>query len=418
MKRRDLLGLSGAALAGAALRPLRARARSSIGKVVVVGAGFGGATAAKYIRNASDDIDVVLVERLIEFTSCPLSNLVIGGVKPITDVKTSFFWVSSKYGIKLATNEAAAIDPDKREVRLAGGGTIGYDRLIVAPGVDFIWDEVPGMSETDARVLHAWKAGRQTSLLRKQLEDMPDGGVFVIAVPQVPYRGLAGPYERACLVASWFRQAKPRSKIVILDANADVTTKGEAFRKAWTELYPGMIEYRPGSRVIEVDAAARSARTESGWEKADVLNVIPPMKAGKLAEMLIGANGRWCDVDFTTYESRKIPNVHVLGDSLLSPAQMPKSGQLANAQAKVCAAAILAMAAGKAPDASPVLADDCYSYIGPGSAIRSTASYRYDSERKTMVAMEGATPPPLNAVPVEGRQALAWAQKLWIDMLK
>jgi NADPH-dependent 2,4-dienoyl-CoA reductase/sulfur reductase-like enzyme len=418
MKRRDLLRLSGAVLAGAALRPAGALARGPIRRVVVVGAGFAGATAAKYLRMGSDDIDVILVERGIEFVSCPLSNLVIGGFKTITDVKTSFFWVSAKYGIKLATDEAVAIDADKQQVRLARSGAIDYDRLVVAPGIDFVWEEVPGMGEADARVLHAWKAGRQTTALRKQLEDMADGGVFVISVPLAPYRGLAGPYERACLVAAYFRQAKPRSKILILDANPDVMVKGAQFRKAWADLYPGMIEYRANSRVTAVDAAARTAQTVAESVKADVLNVVPPMKAGKLAEPLVAKGGRWCEVDFTTFESRAVPNVHVLGDSLLSPPGMPKSGHLANAQGKACAAAILALASGKAPEASPTLADDCYSFIGPGNAIRSSATYRYDRERSAMTLVEGPGAPSGEPVAVEARQAMSWAQKIWTDMLK
>jgi NADPH-dependent 2,4-dienoyl-CoA reductase/sulfur reductase-like enzyme len=417
MRRRQVLGASGAALALAALRPLVARARGPLRKVVVVGAGYAGLTAAKLLRQASDDIDVVLVERGIEFTSCPLSNLVIGGSKAITDVRTGYFLATSRYGMKLLTDEVVAIDADKREVRLARGGAIDCDRVILAPGVDFAWEEMPGMAESDARVLHAWKAGRQTTLLRKQLEDMKDGGVFVISIPAAPYRGLAAPYERACLVAGYLYGSKRRSKVLILDANPDITAKGDAFRKAWAELYPGMVEYRPNSKVVGVDAATLTARTETDSVKADVLNVIPPMRAGKAAASLLAPNARWCDVDFLTYEVRGAPNVHVLGDSLTSPPGMPKSASLANAEAKVCVAALLAQAAGKPVSPDPTLADTCYSFVSSGSAVLAKAQYKYDAERKTMVPVEGAATVS-EASDANARQAQAWARGLWNDMLK
>ncbi len=417
MRRRQLLGASGAAVALAALRPLRARARGPIRKVVVVGAGFAGALAAKLLRQASDDIDVILLERSVEFTSCPMSNLVIAGARTITDLKLGFFWVSSRYGIKLATDEGTAIDVDKQQVRLARSSAIDYDRLILAPGVDFAWDEMPGMAENDARVLHAWKAGRQTSALRKQLEDMKDGGVFVISIPPAPYRCPPGPYERACLVAGYLRNSKPRSKVIVLDANPDITAKGAAFRKAWAELYPGMIEYRPSSKVVGVDAATLTARTETDSVKADVLNVIPPMRAAKPAASLAGPNGRWCEVDFLTYEARGAANVHVLGDSIAAPPAMPKSGHLANAQAKVCVAALLAQAAGKPVNPAPTLSETCYSFVSSGSAVLAKSEYRYDAERKTMTPVAD-TATVSEASDANARQAQAWARAIWNEMLK
>jgi sulfite dehydrogenase len=415
VNRRRVVCASSAALALAALRPLAGQGAGAVRKVVVIGAGFGGATAAKYLRLASDDIDVVLVERSIEFTSCPMSNLVIGGTKAITDIKTSFFWVSSKYGIRLATDEAVGVDPERRQVRLARSGTVDYDRLIVSPGVDFVFNEMPGMSENDPRVPHAWKAGRQTSLLRKQVEDMIDGGVFVISIPVAPYRGPAAPYERACLVAAYLRQAKPRSKVLVLDANADIVAKGDVFRKAWSELYPGMIEYRPNARVIGVDAATLTARLEGDSVKADVLNVIPPMKVGKIADPLLASGERWCQVDFATYESRSMPNVHVLGDAILS--SLPKSGHLANSQGRVCANAILDIAAGRPPRSASTLEDTCYSFVASNSAARSRATYRFVPETGALAVDAGSQTieDPSDAI---GRQAQLWARNLWNDMLK
>ncbi len=415
--RRDALQASGAALALAAMGGAASAARGPIRKVVVIGAGFGGATAAKYLRQLSDNIDVVLVERSVEFVSCPMSNLVIGGVKTITDIKTSFFWVSSKYGIGIANDEAVAIDLEKRQVRLARSSTLEYDRLIVAPGVDFVWEEMPGMSETDTRVPHAWKAGRQTTALRKQLEDMKDGGLFVISIPPAPYRCPPGPYERACVVAAYLRQSKPRSKVLILDANADVVAKGTAFRTAWTELYPGMIEYLPNAKVIGVEAATLTARTAAQSVKADVLNVIPPMRAGRIAQPLLAADGRWCDVDFVTYESRVAPNVHVLGDSLATTA-MPRSGHVANAQAKVCVAALIAQATGKEVNSAPVVTDACFSFVSTTSAALGKDEFRYDSASGTMVRASGSEPVVSEASDANGRQALTWARNLWNDMLK
>jgi sulfide dehydrogenase [flavocytochrome c] flavoprotein subunit len=417
MRRRRLLGASGAAVALAALGPLRVRGRGPIRKVVVVGAGFAGALAAKLLRQASDDIDVILLERGVEFTSCPMSNLVIAGARTITDLKLGFFWVSSRYGIKLATDEVTAIDADKQQVRLARGSAIDYDRLILAPGVDFAWEEMPGMAENDARVLHAWKAGRQTSALRKQLEDMKDGGVFVISIPPAPYRCPPGPYERACLVAGYLRNSKPRSKVIVLDANPGITAKGAAFRKAWAELYPGMIEYRPNSKVVGVDAATLTARTQTESVTADVLNVIPPMRAAKPAASLAGPDARWCEVDFLTYEARGAANVHVLGDSIASPPSMPKSGHLANAQAKVCVAALLAQAAGKPVNPAPTLSETCYSFVSSGSAVLAKSEYRYDAERKTMAPVaDSAT--VSEASDANARQAQAWARAIWNEMLK
>src|SRR5882762_8435232 len=254
-------------------------------KVVVVGGGFAGATAAKYVRKWSDGkIAVTLVERGSAFVSCPLSNLVLGGSRQIADLTVPYDGLD-KWGVRRVTDEAMAIEPVARTVRLSGGTTLPYDRLILAPGIDFIWDAIPALTSREAqeKILHAWKAGAQTIALRRQLEAMPDGGVYILSVPVAPYRCPPGPYERACQVAHSFKQAKPRSKVLVLDANPDVTSKGPLFKRAWEELYPGIIEYHPNSKVAAVDAATMSVRTDFDTVKGDVLNVVPPHRAGDIA---------------------------------------------------------------------------------------------------------------------------------------
>ena len=261
--------------------------RKSGQRVVIVGGGFGGATAAKYIRMWGDEkIEVVLVERNTQFISCPMSNTVLGGSRTIDDLTHNYDTLKKKYGVKLVHGEVTAIDPQKQTVMLANG-YLSYDRLIVAPGVDFMFDQIEGLSAKVAgeSIPHAWKAGAQTVLLKKQLEAMPDGGVFAISIPKAPYRCPPGPYERACQVAFYLKNSKPKSKVLILDANPDVTSKKGLFTAAWKELYPGMVEYRPNAAVMKVDVAGKIAKTEFEDVKADVLNIIPPMKAGMVANM-------------------------------------------------------------------------------------------------------------------------------------
>src|SRR5436853_1723278 len=283
MRRRDFLkagaGAAAATLAGCAAAPgVVAKAR-----VVVVGGGYGGATAARYIRMLDPAIEVVLVEPNEAFVSCPISNMVLGGFRTMADITTPYAGLE-RHGVRVVRDTASAIDLDKKEVRLERGAAVAFDRVIVSPGVDFMWEALPAMADAQAqaRVLHAWKAGPQTAQLRRQLEAMPDGGLFVIAIPLAPYRCPPGPYERACQVAADFKAAKPRSKVLVLDENADVTSKGPLFKKAWAELYAGMIEYRPNSKLLDVDVATSTAKLEFGDVKGDVLNVLPPMRAGDI----------------------------------------------------------------------------------------------------------------------------------------
>jgi sulfide dehydrogenase [flavocytochrome c] flavoprotein chain len=390
---------------------------ASMGKVVVIGGGYGGATAAKYLRLFSEGaVDVTLVEPNAAFVSCPISNLVIGGYKTIADITTPYDNLEKRHGVKLVKDMVTAIDAEKKVVKLAGGGELPFDRVIVSPGIDFMTENMPGLAKPGAqdKVLHAWKAGPQTVALRKQLEAMPDGGAYVLSIPLAPYRCPPGPYERACLVASYFKKAKPKSKVIILDANDDVISKGPLFKKAWNEHYKGIIEYRSKSKVVDVDVATNTAKLDFGDDvKAAVLNVIPDMRAGNLAVKmgLATANKRWCEVDFLT------KNVHVLGDSIQIAPGMPKSGHMANQHAKTCAAAVVNLLQGKAPPALPIYANTCYSFVTDEDVVHVSSVHRYDAEKKTMLAVAGAGGVSAAASELEGRYAHAWARNIWADAL-
>ena len=392
-------------------------------KVVVVGGGYGGATAAKYVRMWSDyGIQVTLIEPNASFISCPMSNLVLGGYKTMADITTPYDNLSKRHGVNVVRDMVLSIDADKRMVKLANGGDIPYDRLILSPGVDFMWDGLPGMRVPGAqeKVLHAWKAGAQTLALRKQLEAMPDGGVYAMAIPLAPYRCPPGPYERASLVAHYFSKAKPKSKVLILDANDDVTSKGPLFKKAWAERYKGILEYRSKHALQDVDTATNTLKFEfNDSVKADVLNVIPPMRAGNIAvnSGLATANKRWCEVDFLTFESKAAKNIHVLGDSIQIAAAMPKSGHMANQHGKTCAAAVVALLTGKEPNKMPVYNNTCYSFVSDEDAIHVASVHRYDAEKKTMLPVAGSGGVSVAANELEGRIALAWAQNIWADTL-
>lgn len=416
-KRRDFLKLAGAATALSVAGC--AGMGGSKGRVVVIGAGFGGATAAHYLRMWDPGIAVVMVERDTRFTSCPMSNLVIGGHRRIDETQRGYDGLR-RLGVQVVTDEAVSVDAGKRVVKLARGGDLSYDRLIVSPGIDFLYDQVGGYAAAmgAGRVVHAWKAGAQTLELRAQLERMRDGGVYLISIPPAPYRCPPGPYERISQVASYFKAAKPRSKVLALDANADVTSKGALFKKAWADLYPGMIEYRGQARVVAVDGAAMSVRTEFDTVKGDVLNVIPPHRSGEIAVKsgLITHNDRWCDVDWRSCESKAVKNIHVLGDATLSAPGMPKSGHMANQQAKVCAAAVIALMNGEAPNPSPVVTNTCYSYVSGGEVIHVASVHQWDSGQSTLIPVKGAGGVSSARSELEGRYAWAWAQNIWADM--
>jgi sulfide dehydrogenase [flavocytochrome c] flavoprotein subunit len=392
-------------------------------KVVVIGAGYAGATAAKYIRMWSDyGIQVTLVEPNPTFISCPISNLVIGGSKTLADITTPYDNLVKRHGVQLVQDRVLSIDVDKRVVQLASGSSLPYDRLIVSPGVDFMWETLPGMAREGAKdkVLHAWKAGAQTLALRKQLEAMPDGGVFAMSIPMAPYRCPPGPYERACQVADYFSKAKPKSKVIILDANDDVTSKGPLFKKAWSERYKDIVEYRPKHNVIDVDAASNTLKFDFQDDlKASVLNVIPAMRAGDVAAQagLATANKRWCEVDFLTFESKVVKNVHVLGDATLSAALMPKSGHMANQHGKTCAAAVVALLTGQEVNPMPIYNNTCYSFVSATDVIHVASVHRYDADKKTMLTVPGSGGVSAQANALEGAYAMGWARNIWADTL-
>lgn len=395
----------------------------NVPKVVVVGGGYGGATAAKYVRMWSDyGIQVTVVEPNPSFISCPISNLVIGGSKTMADITTSYDNLVKRHGVNWVQDRAVSIDPDKRVLKLAGGTELSYDRLILSPGVDFMFDALPGLSKAGAqdKVLHAWKAGAQTVALRKQLQAMPDGGVYALSIPLAPYRCPPGPYERACQVADYFTKAKPKSKVLILDANDDVTSKGPLFKKAWAERYKGMVEYRGKHTATDVDAATNTLKFEFNDDvKANVLNVIPPMRAGDIAVKtgLATANKRWCEVDFLTFESKAAKNIHVLGDSIQIAPAMPKSGHMANQHGKTCAAAVVALLTGKAVNAMPIYNNTCYSFVSAEDVVHVASVHAYDPDKKTMLAVAGAGGVSSAASELEGRYAMAWARNIWADTL-
>jgi sulfide dehydrogenase [flavocytochrome c] flavoprotein chain len=390
-------------------------------KVVVVGGGFGGATAAKYVAKFSDGkVDVTLVERGDAFISCPLSNLVVGGSKQLADIAVPYDGLN-KYGIRRVRGEAIGIDPGKRFLRMADGSQIPYDRLILSPGVDFMYNELAGLNNAaaQAKVLHAWKAGNETVALRKQLEAMPDGGVFAMHIPKAPYRCPPGPYERACQVAWYFKNAKPKSKVIILDGNEDIVSKKGLFTKAWNENYKGLVEYRNNQTLLDVDVATLTAKLEFGDQKANVLNVIPPMRAGQIARTfgMANANGRWCNVDFLTYESTAIANIHIIGDAIQIAPGMPKSGHMANQHAKVCAAAVVDLLMKGSVNQTPMVANTCYSFIDDKNVVHVASVHEYDAKDRTMKTVAGSGGLSSEANALEGVYANAWANTIWADML-
>lgn len=405
-------GVAGCASVGGTAKP----------KVVVVGGGYGGATAAKYIAMWSEaKIDVTLVERDAAFVSCPLSNLVVGGSRQIADISVSYDGLN-KYGIKRVKGEATGFDPDRKTLSLADGTSLQYDRLILSPGIDFTLDSLPGLASAEARakVLAAWKAGPETVALRNQLTAMADGGVYAIHIPKAPFRCPPGPYERACQVAWYFQQAKPKSKVLILDSNEDVLSKKALFMKAWNGQFKGVIEYRNNQEIQDVDANTNTLKMTFGDDlKADVLNVLPPMRAGNIAVLngLNNSNKRWCQIDWLTYESTAVKNVHVLGDALQIAPLMPKSGHMANQHGKVCAAAVIALLTGDVVNATPMATNTCYSFIDDKSVVHVSSVHRYDPAQKTMVVVAGAGGLSPEANRTEGIFANSWARNIWADML-
>lgn len=419
LSRRGFNTLIGASAMAAAL-PRIGRAETTA-RVVVIGGGFGGATAAKYLRMLAPAVDVTLIEPSAAFYTCPFSNLVLGGLRPMSAIKHGYDKLADKYGVKLVQGTAAAIDPVKKTVTIAGGGMLAYDRLVVSPGIDFRWNAIEGYDEAASMQMpHAWKAGPQTELLAKQLEAMADGGLFIIAAPANPFRCPPGPYERASLIAHYLKTRKPRSKVLILDAKENFSKQG-LFMAGWKKLYGTMIEWvklSSDGKVVRADAKAMTLESEFGQKhKGAVVNVIPPQQAGAIAQKagLTDASG-WCPVHGATFESMRLKDIHVIGDASIA-APMPKSGFSANSQGKIVAAAIAAILKGDEP-VTPSLANTCYSLVGPDYGISVAAVYRAEGDK--LVAIKGAGGVSPSKVPAsfrekEARYAEGWYASITSD---
>ena len=421
--RRSFLKVAAVAGASTALGAagVSVRAAGKDGKqVVVVGGGFGGATCARHIRRADPGIAVTLVEPNQQFVTCPFSNTVLGGLHQMADITQNYDALRSRHGVNVVHDLVTAIEPASRTVKLKSGASLKYDRLVVSPGIDFKWEAIGGYSDkASATMPHAWKAGPQTVLLRKQLEAMKDGGVVVMATPPNPFRCPPGPYERASTIAHYLKQHKPKSKILILDAK-DAFSKQGLFLDGWAKLYPGMIEWVPaakGGAVVSVDARKMVVQALDK-HKASVANIIPPQKAGAIAAQTgLTNDSGWCPVDPKTFESTIHPGIHVVGDASIAGA-LPKSGYAAYSEALMCAAAIVAGFKGEHPgDASFV--NTCYSLVGPKYGISVAGVYRISDKGITEVAGAGGVSPKDADEAfreAEARYAQGWYDSLTADV--
>jgi NADPH-dependent 2,4-dienoyl-CoA reductase/sulfur reductase-like enzyme len=397
-------GVAGCATTKGEVSPTSAR------RVVVIGGGWGGATAAKYIRLGDPSLEEEMLEPNRRFVSCPLSNLVLSGVRNIKSLEFGYNGLR-EHGVRVRHEMATAIEPDQRRVRV-GDGYLRYERLVVSPGVEFQWEQIDGLAAAQDTVLHAWKAGPQTVQLAQQLQAMSDGGVFVMSIPPVAYRCPPGPYERACQVAWYLKTHKPKAKLIVLDANQNVVSKAALFRAAW-QAYPNL-EYRGSNKVVKVDPRAREVTTDFGDRvRYDVVNVIPPQRAGTIAVQadLVGADKRWCEVDHVTYESVKHRNIHVIGDSTTG-LPVPKSGTIANAMGKISANAVVQLVNGRpVPNMAPL--NVCYSWVSDRDAMAVINAYRIDNGKVVQIEQK-LTP---GQSPMIGQHALGWATSIWSDIL-
>lgn len=393
---------------------------TSARRVVVIGGGWGGATAAKYLRMHDSSIEVVLVEENPIFYSCPVSNWVIGHLKTMKDITVSYDGLANNRGVKVVQDRVTAIDPAAKTVTVSDG-FIRYDRLIVAPGITLKYETIEGLNEAGrAAFPAAWKAGAETKLLRDQLAAMPDGGTVVQSVPRGPYRCPPGPYERACLIANYLKTNKPGSKLIVLDANSKIVSKGKLFQAAWDAHYSDIIDYRPDHEVVKVDPSTSTISTDFDDFKADVGNIVPTQRANDLCRTadLLASDREWVPVNPYTYESTRHSDVHVVGDSTdqTTVGKVPKSGFVANSMGKVAAGAISALLNDKEPP-RPLMANTCYSLVGPDEGISVTAVYDWNDEDSKMVSIKGAgglSPEPTNLI---AGNADDWAKAIWSDML-
>ena len=388
-------------------------------RVVVVGGGYGGTIAAKYIRMMDKSIEVVLVERNDHFVSCPFSNLYIGGLmKDLSPLTIRYDKLVANHGIKFLQAEVTGVDAASQTV-ITSKGALKYDRLVLSPGVDFRTEEVKGynLATTPDVIPHAWKAGPQTVLLRKQLEAMPAGGNVVLTIPLAPFRCPPGPYERTSMIAMFLKQHKPKSKIIVLDANPDIVSKKGLFLKGWKKHYEGIVDYRPAKKVTEVDVASKTVLIE-GLEdvKGAVVNLIPPQRAGQIAVAagLVGADKNWCPVNPTTFESTIHKGIHVIGDACVAGA-MPKSGYSANSEAKACATNIVNMMNGRElVDFSGI--NTCYSFLSAKEAVEVTGVYKVDKEKNVIIAVPGTVGVSPDLSELEAVYAESWLKNILTEM--
>ncbi len=428
INRREFLKASAAGAAGiAATSSLTACATVGAAagpKVVVVGAGFGGSTFSRYIKAWAPNTNVTLIEPNAQFTSCPFSNTVLAGVNKMEDISLPYDYIKKTVD-NFVADTVTAIDTTKQTVTTAGGKTFAYDKLVLAGGIELLFDKVQGYdAEAQKTVKHAWKASAdQTGVLRQQLEAMPDGGTFVMSVPKAPYRCPPGPYERACMVATYFKKAKPKSKIIVLDGNEDIASKKGLFLAAWKKHYGygtdnSMIDYRPNNMPRSVDAAKMMVGTEFDDVKGDVINVVPPMRAAAVCGMAgvrDGNDGNWCTIDYTTFESKVVKNVHILGDSALT--NFPKSGSVANNTGKMCAYAMSEQFAGRPVDPAPVVTNTCYSAGSDSTAFHVATVFRWNEEKKAMVPPKDANGVSSEESELEMAYMESWAKNVWADTL-
>jgi sulfide dehydrogenase [flavocytochrome c] flavoprotein subunit len=384
-----LVAMAGLAGLVPAVLPGRALAQAT-GRVVIVGGGFGGGTCARTLARLAPALSITLIEQNPSYITCPFSNGVIAGIDDIAAITHEFGAIEAA-GVTRIQDRAVAIDPDRKEVRLAGGEPVPYDRLVLSPGIDFKWDAIEGYDEAASQVMpHAWKAGPQTLLLRSQIEAMEDGGVVVMTIPPTPFRCPPGPYERASLIAHYLKTNKPRSKIILVDANDGFSKQG-LFREGWAALYPDQLEWIPFSQaggLLSVDPQTLTIETDFETVTGAVINIIPPQRAGAIAvDAGLADGGDWCPIDSASFESRVIPGIHVLGDSAIAGA-MPKSGFSAGAQGKVCARAIAALMSGESVGV-PSFINTCYSLVAPDYGISVADVFRV-GEDGAIAAVQGA----------------------------
>jgi len=389
--------------------------------VVVVGGGFGGATCAKYIRRADPAIEVTLVEPRRQFVTCPFSNAVLAGLRDMASLTYGYDGLQQRHGVRVVHATATEIDPSARRVTLDNGSTLAYDRLVLSPGIEVRWGAIEGYDAAASEVFpHAWLAGPQTVLLRQQLEAMADGGLVVITAPEEPFRCPPGPYERASLIAYYLKTHKPRSKLLILDAK-DTFTKQELFRTAWVRLYPGLLEWVPRSqsgRVVRVDIRTGTVHTDFEEYKPAVANIIPPQRAAAIARAAGLDDGTgWCTVRASTFESVVHAGVHIIGDATIA-APMPKSAFSANNQAKVCAAAVVALLRGQ-PAPAPALMNTCYSLVAPDYGISIAAVYQVVDDKIAIVQGSSGVSPldaPNETRVLEAEYAKSWYANITADV--